>query len=278
MELFLGGRSYNGIPFIYLQLALEKLTGGSLEALSQMHIFKPLGMKNSSFLRPDHHNVKNDIVVEENTKLFPINFDNLLSISCNSLHTTTSDYAALIKSWINDKTLTEAFQSQIEITKDYLPEEHPVKVGYISEDDKKRVAWGLGMGLEKDLKGNSTRAYHSGDMNEWRAWVAMNVEGKEKSAVIYFSNSHNGHILADDIISSNTTLNHALNYFFPTYGFARNFDELENNTNLHGIRPSVLKSQTNIEFKNEVKEKSDSEYKSPTPFSKINKLNNFSNE
>ncbi|HHF0525647.1 TPA: serine hydrolase domain-containing protein [Legionella anisa] len=85
----------------------------------------------------------------------------------------------------------------------------------------------------------ASRAYHSGDMNEWRAWVAMNLE--DKSAVVYFANSHNGHILADSIISPEVEIDNVLNYFFQTYGFARNFDELGGITNLHGVNSNCLK-------------------------------------
>ncbi len=60
----------------------------------------------------------------------------------------------------------------------------------------------------------ASRAYHSGDMNEWRAWVAMNLE--DKSAIVYFSNSHNGHILADSIIYPEVEIDNVLNYLFQT--------------------------------------------------------------
>ncbi len=85
----------------------------------------------------------------------------------------------------------------------------------------------------------ASRAYHSGDMNEYRAWVAMNLE--DKSAIVYFANSHNGHILADSIISPEVEIGNVFNYFFQTYGFARSFDELGGITNFHGVNPNCLK-------------------------------------
>ncbi|WP_010655123.1 serine hydrolase domain-containing protein [Fluoribacter dumoffii] len=85
----------------------------------------------------------------------------------------------------------------------------------------------------------ASRAYHSGDMNEWRAWVAMNLE--DKSAIVYFANAHNGHMLADSIISPEVEIDNVFNYFFQTYGFARNFDELGGITNFHGVNPNCLK-------------------------------------
>ena len=64
-----------------------------------------------------------------------------------------------------------------------------------------------------------TRAYHTGDMNEYRAIVAMNLQ--DKTAIVYFANSRNGHILADQIIAPNVELADGLSAFFQEWGFAR---------------------------------------------------------
>ena len=122
------------------------------------------------------------------------------------------------------------------MTEDYLPEDWIIDVRAQSED-KACVAWGLGWGMQVDEQGK--KAYHSGDMNEWRTWVAVDLE--QKSAVVYFANSHNGHILAEQIISPHIHLEHVFNYFFQTYGFARRFEELEERTNFHGVQPSRFK-------------------------------------
>jgi hypothetical protein len=74
----------------------------------------------------------------------------------------------------------------------------------------------------KNEKGEIVRAFHSGDMNEWRAFVAINLENK--TGVVYFSNSRNGLILADKIISPTVDLEDGFKYIFEKYGFARKIE------------------------------------------------------
>jgi hypothetical protein len=104
----------------------------------------------------------------------------------------------------------------------------------VPENDLKHVAWGLGWGLEIDDQGNAISAYHTGDMNKWRAIVAMDLSNK--TAIVFFANSNDenyshGHILANQIISPHVKLEHALNYFSQKYGFAvkleDNWEDLE---------------------------------------------------
>jgi len=110
--------------------------------------------------------------------------------------------------------------------------------GKIPKDDLEHVAWGLGWGLQTDDDGEVTTAYHSGDMTGSRAWVAMNI--KDKTAMVYFANSHNGHILAEKIMPPIIELKHAAGYFFPKWGFARNLGELGGVTNNFGMRSSPV--------------------------------------
>ncbi len=93
----------------------------------------------------------------------------------------------------------------------------------VSHHTRKHVAWGLGWGLQTDNEGNPVRAYHSGDMNHWRAWIAINLE--DKSAMVFFTNGSNGHMLTDSILSPHIELAHAMDYFFPKYGFARKVEK-----------------------------------------------------
>ncbi|WP_244940991.1 serine hydrolase domain-containing protein [Legionella sainthelensi] len=130
---------------------------------------------------------------------------------------------------------------------------HKIELTHSNQDDFNRLkekcteSYKLAQGSElkwiTSVTGRTHRAskaYHSGDMNEYRAWVAMNLE--DKTAVVYFANSHNGHILADSIIPPEVEIDNVFNYFFQTYGFARNFDELGGITNFHGVNPNCLKN------------------------------------
>lgn len=290
---------YSGIPFGYLQKAIEKLTGSTLEELAQEFVFKPLHMDHSSFakgydlclmssLPKSGQPERNKLYIEYNkennelrytvlnpsdigvsglieksdldkiekkigvekfaiflaalktadlNKLQPFLTD-ILDITsarehtrarhaANSLHTTASDYALFCAAWMNDKNkaLQDAFIPAVFMMNDkVINDQGEPSCEPVSHDDLKRVAYGLGWELQTDDKGVPIMAYHTGDMNEWRATVAMNL--KDKTATVYFSNSHNGHILQDLIISPKGELENGLN-FFRKYNFARTPEELK---------------------------------------------------
>ena len=312
-----GNCGYSGVPFGYLQKAVEKLTGSTLEELAQEFVFKPLHMDHSSFalgydlclmssLPESGQPERNKLYVEYNKennelryrvlnrddigvsgvikksgldkigekigaekfaiflealktsaliKLQPFLTD-ILDITsekdtrarhaANSLHTTASDYALFCTAWMNDKNeaLQAAFVPAVFMMKDkVINDKGEPSCDQVSHDDLKRVAFGLGWELQTDDKGVPTMAYHTGDMNEWRATVAMNL--KDKSVTVYFSNAEivnkpytndkghtfdnfytaNGHTLQDLIISPNGELENGLNYF-RKYKCARTPEEL----------------------------------------------------
>ncbi len=155
----------------------------------------------------------------------------------NSLHTTANDYALFIKGWLADmklegnEILKEAFTPQMSIEHD----KWAAKQGLTTEE-RKKIAWGLGWGLQLNEKGKVECAFHSGDMNEWRALAAFDVpmDKKDKNSennieddgvgkgIVFFANSKNGLILADKIINPDTIeLKDGLKYIFDKFGFAR---------------------------------------------------------
>lgn len=148
--------------------------------------------------------------------------------AANSLHTTASDYALFCAAWTNDENeeMQNAFVPAVFMMKDkIINDKGEPSCQQVSQDDLKKVAYGLGWELQIDDKG--VMAYHAGDMDEWRATVAINLKDKKnKTTTVYFSNSQNGHILQDQIISPNGELENGLN-FFRKYGFARTLEELK---------------------------------------------------
>ncbi|QMT60535.1 serine hydrolase [Legionella sp. PC997] len=220
--------AYSGPGIECLQIAIEELTGINLEKLAQEHVFGPLKMSKSTY-GPE-------------------------GIAANSLKTTAEEYAKFITAWINDDKLNYAFDPVApadSMNNDFFP--NPTSIGKLVEkieiDNKDRdlVAWGLGIGLVKNNQGQIIGAYHTGDMGnniaEFRSGVGAVIDPLSKhcvEATVYLTKSPNGHILADEILPS--ILKPGLDYFFPTYGFARNADELDG-TNFHGMNPRLLKSE-----------------------------------
>ncbi|KTC75981.1 putative secreted esterase [Legionella birminghamensis] len=217
--------AYSGPGIDCLQKTIETLTETDLETLAWANIFAPhaLNLPGSSY--------------------------GAAPVAANSLHTTASDYARFISAWVNDDQLNYAFEPAkpvYSMDKDYFPqsEDKLVEAINIPPKDKEQVTWGLGIGLVTNDQGDVIGAYHTGDMNEWRAGFAAEIDPETKSctsAIVYCANSANGHILAEQVLPK--TLRPALNYFFPTYGFARTVNELGGD-NLHGMNPNLLKKVT----------------------------------
>lgn len=182
---------YSGVPFTYLQEVIQHITGKDLEQLAKEIVFDPIGMNKSTF------------VPKSPLKLHP----------ANSLSTTGNDYARFVSHVLNDETLAFAFEN-----KQSLPDQWGIGQG-LSNEDHKKIAWGLIFGLQKNEQGEVNAAFHSGDMNNNRAFVAIDL--KNKKGIVFFANSKDGLMLADDIISRNVSLDAGLNYIFKKYGFTR---------------------------------------------------------
>ncbi len=188
---------YSGVPLWYLQKVIEAKTGKSLEDLAKKYVFSPdaCDMKNTTF------------------------YTNESAVCANTLRTTAEAYANFVKKWMHeeDELFKSAFMPIVSMKKDDWA--HAVGV---NKNDLKCVAWGLGWGLELDEKGQVKKAYHTGDMGHWRALVAIDFDKKE--AIVYFANSPNGFVLADQIVSPHVALPHAFNYFSKKYGFAVEYE------------------------------------------------------
>jgi len=206
---------YSGIGLEYLQRTINNQTGKSLEVLAQEYVFgkSALDMEHSSFVPPG---------ASEDA-----------ANSANSLFTTSSDYAKLMTAWMNDSNpiMQQAFVSQISLTQDKqkLPRETIPAAEHVDMAVKSHLAWGLGLGLELDDEGKTVKAFHTGDMSQFRAQMALDL--KEKSCITYLSKGDsdlhaNGHILAPLIITPKIPINYAHTWFYSKFPFAFNVEKL----------------------------------------------------
>lgn len=207
--------AYSGTGLEYLQRVIEEQTGKSLGALAQEHVFGELAldMKKSSFVPPGASEDKAD--------------------AANSLYTTASDYTKLMTAWMQDPSpiMQQAFVRQISLTQDNqrLPGESNPAAEHVDIKVKERLAWGLGLGLELDETGKAVKAFHTGDMNQFRAQTALDLE--KKSCIVYFANANsdlqaNGHVLAPLIIKPKIPIDYAHTWFYSKFPFALKPDQL----------------------------------------------------
>ncbi|HAU1653134.1 TPA: serine hydrolase domain-containing protein [Legionella pneumophila] len=207
---------YSGFPLIYLQMALEKNTNQTLEQLAQKYVFKPCGMDNSTFLKMGYQDSLPHYL--ETSSVFPADIDCYSSIAANSLRTTAEDYAKFMLAWMNDKNLSKHLITPVvTLTKDGWAK----GVG-IEEERLKSLAWGHGIGLQLE-KGEVTAVFHNGDMNQWRAVVTMNP--LTKTGTVFFSNSHNGDVLTQEITKGVIDAGAACDYMQDKFGFAMAYED-----------------------------------------------------
>lgn len=188
---------YSGEGYVYLQKALEKLSGLSYQELARKEVFEPLQMTNSrftwkngdSFPRATGHNQAGSPVSR------PIPDANAAA----SLNTTATDYAKFIIAWMNSENLSGkssklAFEP---ITR--LPEKNGAPVETRAEKLSAAVlTWGLGWGL---MQFNSKKiAWHWGDNGVFRAFTA--IDPAKQTGFVYLTNSQNGLAVAEAITTT----------------------------------------------------------------------------
>ncbi len=151
----------------------------------------------------------------------------------NSVHTTAKDYTTFTRSWMKDPSpfMQKAFEPQIRLTEDYqkLPGHSESATKGLPEFNREHLAWGLGFALELDDEGKAIKAFHTGDMSEIRAQVALDL--KTQSSAVFFSlglnhAESNGHVLGPLVITPKIPIPHAHSWFYTKFRFAKSPEEL----------------------------------------------------
>lgn len=173
--------SYSPGGYVYLQYVLEYLTKKSLTQLAEELVFKPLGMKRSSFIWEKNfessaavgHNILGKTTGKMRKRYLPV--------SASSLYTTAGDYAKFIGAVLNGsgmkkEILTLMLSKQI--------------------DMDENLGYGNGFGIEFH---NSNRfIWQWGDFGIYKNFVIISpVTG---SGILFLSNSENGMSFAQQLL------------------------------------------------------------------------------
>lgn len=103
---------YSGEGFVYLQLILEKLTGKGLEDLAEERLFRPLGMKNSSYQWQS--GFEGDFSYGHNKEGMKYSKDTDNEPRAGStLETTAEDYGLFLQAVLQQKLLSEASYKEL---------------------------------------------------------------------------------------------------------------------------------------------------------------------
>lgn len=184
--------SYGSSAFAWLQRAIEKLTGCSLEELARSRVFETLGMLDSSLHWQDrfesNHAQGQEMDGQPVAKRRP-----LQAAASWSLLTTATDYARFVQAVLCGRGLSSEMQAKW-FTPAVLAREGVDDVLNPNAAENNKVAWGLGWGLEP----SQGCFFHWGHSPGFRAFVMGNLNTRD--AVVWFANSARGLRLARQVL------------------------------------------------------------------------------
>jgi serine-type D-Ala-D-Ala carboxypeptidase/endopeptidase len=190
--------SYSGEGLVYLQVVLEKMLGKTLEELMQAYIFKPLGMKMSSYTwQPGF---EQDYCVGHNAKgeLYEKDKDNEAR-SASTLETTLDDYTAftgavLKNTILKPETTTKMFSTQIRIRS--IQQFTELSLRDSTANDGIELGYGLGWGLLKSPYGIA--AFKEGHGDGFQHYSILFPE--KGTGIIIMTNSDNGESIFKELL------------------------------------------------------------------------------
>jgi CubicO group peptidase (beta-lactamase class C family) len=190
--------SYSGEGLVYLQVVLEKMLGKSLEEIMQEKIFRPLGMKNSSYTW--HPAFEKDYSFGHKTtgKLYEKDKDNEAR-SASTLETTLDDYTRFVRGVLqhqvlNAATAKEMFTPQIRLKS--VQQFGPLSRRDSTTNDAIQLSYGLGWGLLQSSYG--TGAFKEGHGDGFQHYSI--IFPKQKTGIIIMSNSDNAESIFKELL------------------------------------------------------------------------------
>jgi CubicO group peptidase (beta-lactamase class C family) len=189
--------SYSGAGIVFLQKAVEKITGKPLNDYMQEAVFGPLGMKHSSYVW--RLGFENEVAVGHDVGGTPV--DLLKTDQANaaaSLATTAEDYAIFLDAVLQEKGLQSGTLRQMESPQVAVdPGCSNCVEGTPTAKLSTEIFWGLGFGIEKTTEGESL--WHWGDNGVFKSFFV--VRPATKSGVVYLTNSENGLSIGRQIVA-----------------------------------------------------------------------------
>lgn len=185
--------SYSGEGFIYLQRAVETITGKGLEELAREYVFQPLGMTSSSYVwRPDF---VDSTAIGHDKDGAPQPKKKRDAMAAYSLQTNAVDYARFLIALMAGGGLSAKSLTDMETAQTPLPKDCTVQCFDRPGAVAPGLAWGLGVGLENTPEGKAL--WHWGDNGAFKAYMV--AYPKTRSGLVMFANSENGLDIVDEI-------------------------------------------------------------------------------
>ncbi len=181
---------YSGEGFVYLQKAVEHLTGLTLDALARREVFEPLGMTRSSFVWQDAFAGNAVARHSPQGEVEPIRRATEGNAAA-SLLTTAEDYARFLAAVVNGEGLRQETNDAM-----LTPVLSVVSSTWGRDEEARRhVSWGLGWGLHPTERGHAF--WHWGDNGNAKAFTMTDLA--TGTGFVYFANSADGLTIAEAV-------------------------------------------------------------------------------
>lgn len=177
--------SYSGEGYLYLQAALERLTGDPLDTILQRRVFDPLQMNSSSFIWRDSFDRVAAFGHDEEGKVEP-KFKPDRANAAFSLHTTAVDYGKFVVAAMNGALLSETSARAWMEPQGPTPKGRFEALESTPPETESGVYWGLGWGIEPD----AGTLFHWGSNPGMTAFVL--AAPANRTAFVVFMNSDTG--------------------------------------------------------------------------------------
>jgi CubicO group peptidase (beta-lactamase class C family) len=182
--------SYSGEGINLLQFVLEQITGKDLETIAQEKVFRPLAMKNTSYVW--QNSFDSNICYGYNVKGEPYRaHKKKVPNAAGSMTTTLNDFTKFYTAFINHKNLTKKSFDEMTNTQIRIKSKAqfgPLAIVDSTGNDNIELGYGLGVGVYHTPYG---RAYFKEGHDD--GWGHYSVAFPDKKiAIIIMTNNDNG--------------------------------------------------------------------------------------
>jgi CubicO group peptidase (beta-lactamase class C family) len=173
---------YSGEGFVFLQKAIERLTGRTLDELARAEVFEPLGMRRSSYVWQPRFAGHEAYARKWLWTAAPVNHW-AEGNAAASLLTTAGDYARFVAAVMTGKGLSPARWQE-----------------YLTPVRESAPGLGVALGIRVEERPGGKVFYHSGS-NGRRFTCYMTGDMARGIGLAYFTNAYNGTTLVEAIAS-----------------------------------------------------------------------------
>jgi len=191
--------AYSGEGINLLQLVVETVTGRKLEDLAQEKIFRPFGMRRTSFVWQQAFEADYALGHDRNGDTLP-KFKRDQAYAAGSMETTIADYTRFMAAVLQGRRLRTASEKQMLTPQIALngwrEASGPQDPAALREGKKLELSYGLGWGVMTTPRGKAF--FKEGHIDGWVHYVIA-FPGK-KSALVIMCNNTNGESLFKELV------------------------------------------------------------------------------